>query len=89
MCVTGVSVCMSVLDTITHSLYICHLAIKLYCIVLYCIVISGLSPGYWLPVYVASKHAMIGYTTSCAVSQSLSFWLREKEGGEGQNEVLH
>ena len=34
MCVTGVSVCMSVLGIITHSLCICHLAIKLFCIVL-------------------------------------------------------
>ena len=33
---TGVSACVSVLGTITHSLCICHLAIKLYCIVLYC-----------------------------------------------------
>ena len=32
---TGVSVCMSVLGTITLSLCICHLAIKLYCIVLH------------------------------------------------------
>ena len=31
--VTGVSACMSVLGTITHSLCICHLAIKLYCVV--------------------------------------------------------
>ena len=31
----GVSVCMNVLGTITHFLCICHLAIKLYCIVLY------------------------------------------------------
>ena len=29
---------------------------------------SGLMPSHWLPVYIASKHAMIGYTTSCAVS---------------------
>ena len=33
--VTGVSVCMSVLGTMTHSLCICHWAIKLYCIVVY------------------------------------------------------
>ena len=31
VCVTGVNVCMSVLGTITHSLCICHLVIKLYC----------------------------------------------------------
>ena len=37
VCVTGVSVCMSLLGSITHSLCICHLAIKLYCIVLYCV----------------------------------------------------
>ncbi|KAK7116856.1 hypothetical protein V1264_002463 [Littorina saxatilis] len=28
--------------------------------------IAGLLPGHELPVYIASKHAMIGYTTSCA-----------------------
>ena len=33
LCVTGVSVCLSVLGIITHSLCICHLATKLYCIV--------------------------------------------------------
>ena len=33
---------------------------------------SGLVPSHWLPVYIASKHAMIGYTTSCAVSSVLS-----------------
>ena len=32
--VTGVSACNRVLGTITHSMCICHLAIKLYCIVL-------------------------------------------------------
>ena len=36
---TVVSVCMSVLGTITHSLCICHVAIKLYFIVLYCIAV--------------------------------------------------
>ena len=44
VCVTGVSVCMSVLGTITHSMCIYHLAKKLYCIVLYCIVL----PLTWL-----------------------------------------
>ena len=33
VCVTGVSACMSVFDTMTHSLWFCHWAIKLYCIV--------------------------------------------------------
>ncbi|KAL8615074.1 hypothetical protein ACOMHN_013608 [Nucella lapillus] len=28
--------------------------------------IAGLTRAHWLPVYMASKHAMIGYTTSCA-----------------------
>ena len=32
---TGVSVLVSVLGTITHSMCVCHLAIKLYCIVCY------------------------------------------------------
>ncbi|XP_076465266.1 15-hydroxyprostaglandin dehydrogenase [NAD(+)]-like isoform X2 [Babylonia areolata] len=33
--------------------------------------VAGLNRHYWLPVYVASKHAMIGYTTSCAADPDI------------------
>ncbi|XP_076451652.1 15-hydroxyprostaglandin dehydrogenase [NAD(+)]-like [Babylonia areolata] len=32
---------------------------------------AGLSRFYWFPVYVASKHAVVGYTTSCAADPDM------------------
>ena len=68
VCVTGVNVCMSVLGNITHSLFICHLPIKLCCIGLSC------EPGVGKSI-VASPHVRMSCVSNSCLSASLNFFL--------------